>query len=286
MSKHKEYMHAQHTPFVQRLLQYAQAVHHAQLEEHAHRAQEQMDLNPLSVLQLFKRCTPHDVELLNLSASAVHAPPMNAHEAVPGLTGTGAPSAGHPCDMIITSLLVPPCCIRPSVSMGTQGSNEDDLTVKLGDIIFISNVIRQSVAKGAAFGAIVENWDFLQQQVAMYVNADLPGFPKQLGSSSQKPIRALVQRLKGKQGRFRGNLSGKRVDFSSRTVISPDPNLSVEQVGHPRAGGAEHDVPRGGATTQHPSAESDCAQRTGRLARRQYSRMQSHWSKVVSQVRR
>ena len=42
-----------------------------------------------------------------------------------------------------------------------------------------------------------------------------------------------MQRLKGKQGRFRGNLSGKRVDFSSRTVISPDPNLRIEQVGVP-----------------------------------------------------
>lgn len=39
-----------------------------------------------------------------------------------------------------------------------------------------------------------------------------------------------VQRLKGKQGRFRGNLSGKRVDFSGRTVISPDPNLRVDEV--------------------------------------------------------
>lgn len=47
--------------------------------------------------------------------------------------------------------------------------------------------------------------------------------PKKLG-------RGLVQRLKGKQGRFRGNLSGKRVDFSSRTVISPDPNLEIDQV--------------------------------------------------------
>jgi hypothetical protein len=43
-----------------------------------------------------------------------------------------------------------------------------------------------------------------------------------------------VQRLKGKQGRFRGNLSGKRVDFSARTVISPDPNLAIHQV---RGGG-------------------------------------------------
>jgi len=46
-----------------------------------------------------------------------------------------------------------------------------------------------------------------------------------------------VQRLKGKTGRFRGNLSGKRVDFSSRTVISPDPNLQIDQVkGHTLVG--------------------------------------------------
>ncbi|GBP32372.1 DNA-directed RNA polymerase III subunit RPC1 [Eumeta japonica] len=49
----------------------------------------------------------------------------------------------------------------------------------------------------------------------------------------KKPGRGLVQRLKGKQGRFRGNLSGKRVDFSSRTVISPDPNLQIQEVGVP-----------------------------------------------------
>jgi DNA-directed RNA polymerase III subunit RPC1 len=39
-----------------------------------------------------------------------------------------------------------------------------------------------------------------------------------------------VMMNEGKQGRFRGNLSGKRVDFSSRTVISPDPNIRVDEV--------------------------------------------------------
>lgn len=46
-------------------------------------------------------------------------------------------------------------------------------------------------------------------------------------------VRGFVQRLKGKQGRFRGNLSGKRVDFSGRTVISPDPNLRIDEVAVP-----------------------------------------------------
>lgn len=49
----------------------------------------------------------------------------------------------------------------------------------------------------------------------------------------RKTMRGFAQRLKGKQGRFRGNLSGKRVDHSGRTVISPDPNLHVRQVAVP-----------------------------------------------------
>jgi DNA-directed RNA polymerase III subunit RPC1 len=45
-----------------------------------------------------------------------------------------------------------------------------------------------------------------------------------------KSIRALNQRLKGKHGRFRQNLLGKRVDFTGRTVISPDPNCAIDEV--------------------------------------------------------
>ena len=63
----------------------------------------------------------------------------------------------------------------------------------------------------------------------MYINSDLPGLQNASGNAKQIR-RGLCQRLKGKGGRFRGNLSGKRVDFSGRTVISPDPNLAIDQV--------------------------------------------------------
>ena len=66
----------------------------------------------------------------------------------------------------------------------------------------------------------------------MYINSDLPGLTA-MYQMPCKPMRGFVQRLKGKQGRFRGNLSGKRVDFSGRTVISPDPNLRVDEVAVP-----------------------------------------------------
>lgn len=51
---------------------------------------------------------------------------------------------------------------------------------------------------------------------------------------SGKPLKAIKARLKGKEGRIRGNLMGKRVDFSARTVITPDPNLRIDEVGVPR----------------------------------------------------
>lgn len=66
-------------------------------------------------------------------------------------------------------------------------------------------------------------WTHLQIQVVEYINSEAPCIP-------DSKHRGLVQRLKGKQGRFRGNLSGKRVEFTGRTVISPDPNLKITEV--------------------------------------------------------
>lgn len=88
----------------------------------------------------------------------------------------------------------------------------------------------QGVESGLPIVNLMENWDFLQIQCAMYINSDLPGLST-MYQMPGKPMRGFVQRLKGKAGRFRGNLSGKRVDFSGRTVISPDPNLRVDEVG-------------------------------------------------------
>lgn len=47
---------------------------------------------------------------------------------------------------------------------------------------------------------------------------------------SGRPLKSIKQRLKAKEGRIRGNLMGKRVDFSARTVITPDPNLKIDEV--------------------------------------------------------
>ena len=138
----------------------------------------------------------------------------------------------RPEDLILTRIPVPPSCIRPSVISELEtGTNEDDLTIKLSEVIFVNDIINKRKSTGAHMGMIVEDWDFLQLQLALYINSETSGIP--FNMRPKKPSRGLVQRLKGKHGRFRGNLSGKRVDFSSRSVISPDPNLQIDEVGVP-----------------------------------------------------
>ena len=112
------------------------------------------------------------------------------------------------------------------------GSNEDDLTVKLADIVSVNNICKSALDEGKAITQIMGDWEYLQFNTAMYLNSDTPGVTPP-SKDVVKKIRALCQRLKGKHGRFRGNLSGKRVDFTSRTVISPDPNLLIDQVAVP-----------------------------------------------------
>ncbi|KAH7421936.1 hypothetical protein KP509_13G082300 [Ceratopteris richardii] len=167
----------------------------------------QDDLNPIRVLRLFEKMSNEDCEILDIH--------------------------GRPEKLLITHLPVPPCAIRPSVEMdAAAGSNEDDITMKLLTIIESNMSLRANLECGNPLVNCMETWDFLQIQVAMYINSELPGLPPSMQPPG-KPLRGFVQRLKGKQGRFRGNLSGKRVDFTGRTVISPDPNLKITEVAVP-----------------------------------------------------
>ncbi|KAI9805848.1 MAG: DNA-directed RNA polymerase II subunit rpb1 [Sarcosagium campestre] len=137
--------------------------------------------------------------------------------------------------MIITVLPVPPPAVRPSISMdGTsQGSRgEDDLTYKLGDIIRANGNVRRCNQEGSPAHVVNEFESLLQFHVATYMDNDIAGQPQALQKSG-RPVKSIRARLKGKEGRLRGNLMGKRVDFSARTVITGDPNLSLDEVGVP-----------------------------------------------------
>nr|CAI5868811.1 unnamed protein product [Callosobruchus analis] len=144
------------------------------------------------------------------------------------------PKFARPDWMIVTVLPVPPLAVRPAVVMYGSARNQDDLTHKMADIIKANNELQKNEAAGAAAHIITENIKMLQFHVATLVDNDMPGMPRAMQKSG-KPLKAIKARLKGKEGRIRGNLMGKRVDFSARTVITPDPNLRIDQVGVPRS---------------------------------------------------
>lgn len=144
------------------------------------------------------------------------------------------PKFARPDWMIMTVLPVPPLCVRPAVVMHGAARNQDDLTHKLADIIKANNELIRNEQNGAAAHIIQENIRMLQFHVATLTDNDMPGLPKALQKSG-RPLKAIKARLKGKEGRIRGNLMGKRVDFSARTVITADPNLRIDQVGVPRS---------------------------------------------------
>ncbi|XP_067669040.1 DNA-directed RNA polymerase II subunit RPB1-like [Haliotis asinina] len=143
------------------------------------------------------------------------------------------PKFARPDWMILTVYPVPPLAVRPAVVMFGSARNQDDLTHKLADIVKANNQLRRNEQNGAAAHIIAEDTKMLQYHCATLVDNELPGLPRAVQKSG-RPLKSVKQRLKGKEGRVRGNLMGKRVDFSARTVITPDPNLRVDQVGVPR----------------------------------------------------
>jgi len=133
---------------------------------------------------------------------------------------------------VMTVLPVPPVTVRPSITLETGERSEDDLTHKLVDIIRINQRLRENIDAGAPQLIVEDLWELLQYHVTTYFDNQTSGIPPARHRSG-RPLRTLAQRLKGKEGRFRSNLSGKRVNFSARTVISPDPMISLNEVGVP-----------------------------------------------------
>ena len=138
----------------------------------------------------------------------------------------------NPVNMIIENLAVAPPPVRPSVAMTNSMRSEDDLTVAYKQIIKMNNEIKHATANKTNETQINDLRNVLQFYVATVMDNDIQG----TGTAKHKtgkPIKAIRARLKGKEGRLRGNLMGKRVDFSARTVITPDPNLRLDQLGVP-----------------------------------------------------
>jgi len=99
------------------------------------------------------------------------------------------------------------------------GRGEDDLTVKLMDIVRTNRSLREHERNGAPNHIQLQHVSLLQYHLATFITNTLPGV-QPATTRSGRPLKAISQRLKGKEGRVRGNLMGKRVDFSARTVIT------------------------------------------------------------------
>ncbi len=173
------------------------------------RPEGEVRLTPIDIRDRLEKTINEDLELLGVN-----------------------PVKSRPEWMVATVLPVPPLAVRPPITLETGMKSEDDLTHALAEIVRSNQRLRNFLASNAPETMIEEAWMTLQYVVAAYIDNDLPNI-YQLTQRRTRPLKTLAQRLKGKEGRLRGNLSGKRVNYSARTVISPDPYISINEVGVP-----------------------------------------------------
>lgn len=142
------------------------------------------------------------------------------------------PKFSRPEWMICKVLAVPPPAVRPSVRQDAQQRSEDDLSHIIVNIIKANTTLYEKIEKNAE-PHVIDDWTtMLQYYTASMVDNSIPGVAS-VAQRSGRPLKPIKDRLKSKFGRVRGNLMGKRVDFSARSVITPDPNLSIRELGVP-----------------------------------------------------
>ena len=143
------------------------------------------------------------------------------------------PKLSRPEWMICSVFPNPPPAIRPSsLRIDTSQRAEDDLTVKLLEIVKYNKELAKKLKSEVRADNIDAYIQLLQVHIASYVNNDVNNGYKVMRKSGAA-FKSLVTRFKGKTGRIRGNLMGKRANFSARSVITGDPSISVGEVGVP-----------------------------------------------------
>ena len=169
-----------------------------------------MRLTPELVLKIFKRISDDDISFMGFS-----------------------PTWSRPEWMVCQVLPVPPPAVRPSVKHDAQQRSEDDLTHIYSNIIKTNRDLMEKLNNPNTSPNVIEGMTtFLQYFIAMIVNNKVKG-ANPMAQRSGRPLQCIMGRLNSKNGRIRGNLMGKRVDFSARSVITGDPNLSIRQLGVP-----------------------------------------------------
>jgi DNA-directed RNA polymerase II subunit RPB1 len=169
-----------------------------------------MKIPPEMFIKIFSKISDEDVSFMGLS-----------------------PIWSHPAWMICSVLPVPPPAVRPSVKQDSSQRSEDDLSHLLVQIIKTNKTLQEKMEiKNISTGQLDDYHTLLQYYIASMVDNKIPN-AKPAQQRSGRAFKSIKDRLNGKTGRLRGNLMGKRVDFSARSVITPDPNLSIRELGVP-----------------------------------------------------
>jgi len=166
-------------------------------------------VTPEMVLKNFKRISDDDVTFMGFS-----------------------PLYSRPDWMICQVMLVPPPSVRPSVKHDAQQRSEDDLSHILVNIIKTNKTLQEKIQNNSPANVIDDWTTVLQYYVATQVDNKIPGVAS-VAQRSGRPLKSIKDRLNGKGGRMRGNLMAKRVDYSARSVITADPNISIRELGIP-----------------------------------------------------
>ena len=166
-------------------------------------------ITPELMLKIFKRISDEDVSFMGFS-----------------------PIFSRPDWMICQVMQVPPPAVRPSVKHDSQQRSEDDLSHILVNVIKTNKTLQEKIQNNAPSNVIDDWTTVLQYYVATQVDNKIPGVAS-VAQRSGRPLKSIKDRLNGKGGRMRGNLMAKRVDFSARSVITADPNISIRELGVP-----------------------------------------------------
>ena len=166
-------------------------------------------LTPELVIKIFKRISDDDVSFMGFS-----------------------PIWSRPDWMVCQVMAVPPPAVRPSVKHDAQQRSEDDLSHILVTIIKTNKTLQEKIQNNAPANVIDDWTTVLQYYVATQIDNKIPGLAS-VAQRSGRPLKSIKDRLNGKGGRMRGNLMAKRVDFSARSVITADPNISIRELGIP-----------------------------------------------------
>lgn len=141
-------------------------------------------------------------------------------------------SGNHPSWMILEVLPVIPPELRPMVQLDGGRFATSDLNDLYRRVINRNNRLKRLLDLGAPSIIVQNEKRMLQEAVDALIDNGRRGRP--VTGPGNRPLKSLSHMLKGKQGRFRQNLLGKRVDYSGRSVIVVGPNLKMYQCGLPK----------------------------------------------------